>query len=71
MKRYIVFAGIRGQKQGGWNEALRDRDSRQVLSFDTLDEANDTGKERSQGHHYDWYHVVDLHTGEIACFGRK
>jgi hypothetical protein len=50
LKRYLLFAGDE-HREGGWHDFIG--------SFDTVAEA-------LPGYQYDWYHVVDAHTGLIV-----
>jgi len=53
MKRYALFAGDYYYPSGGWNDFRG--------SFETVEAAVD-----AVAPHYDWYHVVDLTTGELV-----
>lgn len=55
MKRYALFAGSSYYPSGGWKDF--------VGSFDTAMEARVPGIV-GYSESYDWYHIIDLRTGE-------
>jgi hypothetical protein len=58
MKRYILFAGFDGLSVGGWHEYRG--------NFEEKDVAAKFGRVLCLGAlAYDWWHVVDMVTGQI------
>ena len=68
MKRYALFAGNFYYPCGGWGDF--------ESAFDTIDDAKAAGSAELQirggaySNEQDWYHVVDLQTGEIVASQR-
>lgn len=57
MKRFYVFGGCDYYPNGGWDDFKGD--------FDNLEDAY----KRLGSFYYDWFHIVDSHTGQIIKDG--
>jgi hypothetical protein len=57
MKRYLLFYGPISDAAGGWDDFAGDHD--------TIEQA--AAAARAAGALAEWWHVVDLHTGEYVA----
>lgn len=58
MKRFLLFAGNQFENLGGWDDL--------ISSFETEKDAMEAGKKLIDDGDRDWYHIVDLDTGQIC-----
>ena len=62
MNNYLLFAGDNYYPSGGWEDFIG--------SFSTQEEAQDVGADKIEDE-FNWYHVVDLSSGNIVAKGRR
>jgi hypothetical protein len=58
MKRFLLFSGDHYYPSGGWDDMVGD--------FDTPEDATAKGQELLRQLKTDWFHVVDMETGECG-----
>ena len=65
MKRFLLFIGLRYYAEGGWNEFVLASDDQSEIQR----RINEATQNKKPSEFPDWYHVVDLQSGEIIQRG--